>query len=141
MSELAGLGALFLTSFLASTLLPGGSEAALLLAALNGLSTTANLWWVATLGNTLGGMTNWILGFWLGKKLTSKAFKKPSQQRALNHIQRYGAPLLLLSWLPVIGDPLCLAAGWSRIPWVAAILFIAIGKGMRYAVILFVAGT
>jgi len=139
MSELTGLTGLFLTSFLASTLLPGGSEAALLLAAFNEISSTTHLWWVSTLGNTLGGMTNWLLGFWLAHKLCNHPLQKPSHQRALNWIQQYGAPLLLLSWLPIIGDPLCLAAGWSRIRWYWAILFIAIGKGVRYALILFAA--
>lgn len=140
MDETTGLGALFITSFLASTLLPGGSEAALLFASINDHSTPFNLWWVATLGNTLGGMTNWILGFWLTKKLTVEVLAKTSHQKALTRIQRFGAPALLFSWLPFIGDPLCLIAGWSRIHWFPSILFIAIGKGLRYGAIILTMG-
>jgi len=103
---------------------------------MNDLSTPFILWWVATLGNTLGGMTNWLLGFWLSNKSKAPSIEKPSSQKALKQIRHFGAPVLLLSWLPFIGDPLCLVAGWSRIsPW-QAILYIAIGKGLRYLAIL-----
>ena len=57
----------------------------------------------------------------------------------MTRIRTYGSPALLLSWLPVIGDPLCAAAGWLRVPWYRALLFIALGKIARYTVVLFVA--
>ena len=62
--------------------------------------------------------------------------KKPAHQKAMDRISRYGGIVLLLSWLPVVGDPLCVAAGWARIHFAVALVFIAIGKAMRYFFIL-----
>ena len=122
----ASLAALFLYSFLSATLLPGGSEIAL--AAL--LAAQPSAFWnallLATLGNTLGGMTSYACGRFLPQRpglLDSKA------GRALH---RHGAPALLLSWVPVVGDLLCVAAGWMRIHWIAAAAWIAVGKFVRY---------
>jgi membrane protein YqaA with SNARE-associated domain len=121
----AGLGALFASSFLAATLLPGGSE--LVFAGML-MSGAASLWpalAVATLGNTLGGLSSYLLG-----RLVPE--KKIGGGRALEWVKRRGAPVLLLSWVPLIGDALCVAAGWMRVnAWWAA-LFIAIGKFARY---------
>ena len=117
------LGALFASSFLAATLLPGGSELALY----GILALHPEMKWaavgVATLGNTLGALTSYGLGRVLPRS-------KPLRGMAL--LQRYGAPALLLSWLPFVGDPLCVAAGWLRINVAAATLFIAAGKLARY---------
>lgn len=132
MLELWGL---FFSGFLASTLLPGGSEVALLYAA---NQPDANLWLiglVTSLGNTLGGMSSWGLGWWIKSKFGS--LDEAKQQRALERVQAYGSPVLLLSWLPVIGDPLCLAAGWLRVGWLPALIFIGLGKAARYAVLLY----
>lgn len=137
MIDPSGLWFLFTSSFLASTLLPGGSEAILLYAAYQGIESNTLLWSVATLGNTLGGITNWFIGAWLAKVVPGRQLEKPQQQKALVRIQKYGSPLLLLSWLPILGDPLCLAAGWARIRLLPAILFIGIGKGARYAILLY----
>ena len=137
MTDPTGLWFLFTSSFLASTLLPGGSEAILLYATHQGVESNAMLWGVATLGNTLGGMTNWFIGAWLTRFFPGRQLEKPQQQKALMQIQKYGSPLLLLSWLPILGDPLCLAAGWARIRLLPAILFIGIGKGARYAILLY----
>jgi membrane protein YqaA with SNARE-associated domain len=127
-SETASLWALFTSSFLAATLLPGGSEAVLF----GVLKLHPGQWWaalaVATLGNTLGGLSS----YWIGRLIP--------QQRAIKGlatVQRYGAPVLLLSWVPIIGDPLCVAAGWLRLnPWWSA-LAIALGKFLRYLLIAF----
>ena len=122
----ASLAALFLYSFLSATLLPGGSEVAL--AALL-VAQPASYWTpllLATLGNTLGGMTSYACGRFLPQRpglLETKA------GRAL-HL--HGAPALLLSWVPVIGDLLCVAAGWMRIHWIAAAAWIGVGKFVRY---------
>lgn len=131
MTETASLFSLFASSFLAATLLPGGSEA-VLFALLKAYPAT--LWTalgIATLGNTLGGMVSFGMG-WL-----------VPQTRQLKHVEkvrRYGAPALLLAWVPLIGDALCLAAGWLRLnPWQAA-LYMAIGKFARYWVIAYAAG-
>jgi len=130
------LWTLFASSFLASTLLPGGSEAVLALAASATSVAPAVLWGVATLGNTFGGMTSWGLGRWLAWRFPERGFQKAQHRRALTRIRRYGSPLLLLSWLPWVGDPLCLAAGWVGVSPVSSIVYMAIGKGLRYALLL-----
>ncbi len=126
MSESLSLGALFASSFLAATLLPGGSEVVLF----GVLKSASQLYWpalaVATVGNTLGGMSSYLIGRIV-----------PPQQalKGLAWLRRYGSPVLLLAWVPVIGDPLCVAAGWLRInPWLSA-LFMGCGKFVRYLAI------
>ena len=126
MSETASIWSLFISSFLAATLLPGGSEAALF-GVLKGYPET--LWaalLVATIGNTLGGMFSFGMG-WL--------LPQTQQLKHVEKLRRCGTPALLLAWVPLLGDALCLAAGWLRLnPWRAA-LFMAIGKFARYWVI------
>ncbi len=132
----AGPLALFMGSFLASTLLPGGSEA-LLLYAVSVTPEKQNLYWLlATIGNSLGGMSSWLLGWWIARRFPGRILHKPEQRLALERIARRGSPILLLSWLPVIGDPLCLAAGWSGTGVIPSTLFITVGKAMRYALLL-----
>lgn len=120
------LWGLFISSFLAATLLPGGSEAALF-AVLKAYPET--LWYaliIASIGNTLGGMVTFGMG-WL--------LPMTQQLTHVEKVRRYGTPALLLAWVPLIGDALCLAAGWLRLnPWQAA-LFMAIGKFSRYGLI------
>lgn len=122
----ASLLALLGTSFLASTLVPVSSEVALFAV----LKLNSGLFWpalaVATLGNTAGGLTTYLLGRYAGSK-------KPLTQ--LERVRRYGAPLLLLAWLPVVGDAFCLAAGWARLNWLAVALFSAAGRFLRYYLI------
>lgn len=129
------LWVLFASAFVSSTLLPGSSEGVLAAAALSGFSPS-RLLWVATLGNTLGGLTNWWIGRWISTRYPARRLVKSEQERALARVQRYGWPILLLSWLPVVGDPLCLAAGWLRINFWLSALAIAAGKAARYALIL-----
>lgn len=121
-----GLAGLFAASFLAATLLPMPSEAALY----GFLQLHPELAWtaiaVATLGNTAGGMTTYLVGRWI-------ATRKPAKH--LETVERYGAPALVLAWLPVIGEALVLAAGWLKVNWVAAIAFQAIGRFVRYVVV------
>ena len=126
MSEEASLWALFGSSFLAATLLPGGSEAALFAV----LKLHPGQYWlalaIATLGNTLGGMSSYLLGRILPQK---------KELPGLPAVRKYGSPALLLSWVPIIGDPLCVAAGWLRLnPWLSA-LFMGLGKLARYLAI------
>ncbi len=123
MTETASLASLFFSSLLAATLLPGGSEAVLYAV----LKTYPETLWtalaVATLGNTLGGMISFGMG-WL--------LPQTQQLKHVEKVRRYGTPALLLAWVPLIGDALCLAAGWLRLnPWQAA-LYMAIGKFARY---------
>ncbi len=119
----ASLGALFVSSFLAATLLPGGSEAVLF----GVLRLHPDQLWpalvVATLGNTLGGMSSYLIG---------RLIPQTRPLRGLAAVRRWGSPALLLSWVPLLGDPLCVAAGWLRLNawWSAG--FIALGKFARY---------
>lgn len=136
MTEDASLWTLFASSFLAATLLPGGSEAVLyaVLAATPSLAASAVAW--ATLGNTLGGMTSYAIGRFL-PRIDANAGSRTGrwQARASAWAQRYGSPALLLAWVPFVGDPLCVAAGWLRLNWLSAALFMALGKLARYLVI------
>ena len=122
----AGLWGLFLSSFLAATILPGGSEA--LLFALLKLHPD-ELWpalGLATLGNTLGGMTSYACGRWL------PGWQKLEHAKGLPRLRHWGSPILLLAWAPLIGDALCIGAGWLRLDWRACAAFMAIGKFFRY---------
>jgi membrane protein YqaA with SNARE-associated domain len=132
------LWGLFLSAFISSTLLPGGSEAVLVLLAAKTPADKLLLLSVASLGNTLGGMSTWMLGRFIAWRFPARRFAE-KEQRAIARLQRWGSPALLLSWLPVVGDPLCLAAGWLRVPWLPSLLFIAAGKAGRYAVLLLLA--
>jgi membrane protein YqaA with SNARE-associated domain len=131
-----GLWTLFGSSFLASTLLPGGSEAVLVYSHSQGFASSLVLILVAGLGNTLGGLSSWLIGGSLKNRLFRQRLEKPAQKRALHWIGKHGSPVLLLSWLPVIGDPLCLAAGWAGVRLFPAAVFIGIGKVVRYAILL-----
>lgn len=120
------LWTLFASSFLAATLLPGGSEVVLF----GALKLHPGDMWpalaVATLGNTLGGLSSYLIG---------RVIPQRTEMKGLATVRKYGAPVLLLSWVPIIGDPLCVAAGWLRLnPWLST-LFIAIGKFARYWII------
>jgi membrane protein YqaA with SNARE-associated domain len=133
------LWSLFVSAFLSSTLLlPGGSEAVLAYLATDEQHLPLTLLLVATLGNTLGGMTSWGIGRLIAIKYPARGLVKPAHLKAIARLQRWGSPLLLFSWLPVIGDPLCVAAGWLRLRWWLSLLFIGAGKAARYAVILYV---
>lgn len=92
---------------------------------------------IATAGNSLGGMTSWGLGWLIASKYPSEKLLKSKQQHAITRIRQYGSAVLLLSWLPVVGDPLCVAAGWIRVRWYLAALYITLGKAFRYGVILY----
>ncbi len=133
------LWALFLSAFLASTLLPGGSEIVLGALALQGQDDPWILLLVATAGNTLGGMSTWGVGRFLDWWYPSAGFTHQKHRRAMEWLRRWGSPALVLSWVPIVGDPLCLAGGWLRIHWVAAFFWIGLGKAARYAVIVYAA--
>lgn len=131
MDENTSLLTLFTSSFLAATLLPGGSEAVLI----GVLIAYPDLFWpalnVATLGNTLGGLSSYVIGRLLpDEQALSKKIGRHVHE--LEWTRRHGAPILFLSWLPLIGDILCVAAGWLRINWISATFFIAAGKFARY---------
>ncbi|RDE19506.1 DedA family protein [Motiliproteus coralliicola] len=129
--DLLPLWGLFSSGFIASTLLPGGSELLLLYLLEQAQHPVWLLVLTAGAGNSLGGLVTWGMGYWLGRRFPSRPLK-PRQQQALNWLQRHGSPVLLLSWLPLIGDPLCLISGWLRQPfWLCALMIVA-GKLGRY---------
>ena len=115
---------LFAASFAAATLFPLPSEAALFAYLQIYPDHVALAVAVATVGNTAGGMTSYLIGRFIpSRKLDSKA---------IQHVRRFGAPVTLLAWLPIVGDALSLAAGWLRIHWAAALGFMAAGRLLRY---------
>lgn len=136
MSEDLSLWGLFLSAFLSSTLLPGGSELVLAALAVANVHSVATLLAVATVGNTLGGMTSYGIGRMIALRYPARGVVNVAHLRAVNHVKYWGSPVLLFSWVPVIGDPLCVAAGWLRMNWIACAGFIALGKAARYSVIL-----
>lgn len=128
-----GLSTVFIVSLVSATLLPVGSEAAVF-----GLvKINPALFWpaigVATVGNTLGGAVSWGMGYG-AHRLVDKYRHSSSHLRALRWLERLGPKACLLSWLPVVGDPLCAVAGWLRFAFWPCILYMAIGKFLRYLV-------
>lgn len=132
-----GLPGLFASSFISSTIAPGGSEA--VLAWLLGAHHYAPLLLVAvaTLGNTLGALTTWWLGYLTAKKYPAGTVLTAGRQQAVERVKKWGGWALLFSWLPVIGDGLCFAGGWLKLPLLMSILAITAGKAARYAAIAF----
>ncbi|QXL96646.1 DedA family protein [Cronobacter sakazakii] len=129
MSDALSLLSLFTSSFLSATLLPGSSEAVLVALLVSVKTAPWLLVLTATIGNSLGGLTNVILGRLFPLRESSRW-----QERAQGWLQRFGAPALLLSWLPLVGDLLCLLAGWLRLPW-GLVIFLCLGKALRYIII------
>ena len=133
------LALLFTVALLAATLLPLGSEPLLLALVtlqpdLIGLAVA-----VATLGNTLGGMVGWWMGYgaknWVARRFD--VAQSPVHARAMRWLQRLGPVACLGAWLPVEGDPLCVLAGYLRLPLLPCAAFMAIGKGARYLLVAF----
>ncbi|MBX2869485.1 MAG: VTT domain-containing protein [Acidiferrobacterales bacterium] len=133
-----GLLSLFFGSFLASTILPGGVEGLLYYQVNHGHIGFWPLFIVATVGNTLGGWTTWWVGALLRKGLRGTRIESwfSLSPKAISRVKRYGPSTLLFSWLPIIGDPLCVAAGYLSLRFWTCALAIFIGKALRYLVLL-----
>lgn len=134
-----GYPALFVLSFLASTLLPLGSEwllVAMLIQRHDPLATVT----VATIGNYLGGCTSYFIGIHGGDFLVRRVLRigEAERNRAERFFGRYGSWSLLLSWLPFIGDPLCLIGGVLKVPFCRFSILVASGKAARYVVVAWV---
>lgn len=131
------LGALFLSAFGAATLLPLQSEAVLVGLLLREPAAWATLLLVATLGNVLGSIVNWLLGRAIEHLRGRRGFPFNASQleRAQQRYRRWGQWSLLLSWMPVIGDPLTLIAGIMREPFWRFVLLVTLAKGGRYLVL------
>ena len=133
---------LFGISFLAATILPFSSELSLA-----GLISTSNfnnslLLIAASLGNVLGSVVNWFIGFYL-RNFTSKKwffFNEIQITRSSKWFEKFGKWSLLLAWVPILGDPLTLVAGLLRVRFLNFIILVAIGKVSRYLVVLYLVG-
>lgn len=143
-----GLGAVFVVALVSATLLPMGSEPAVYAL----VHWQPEMFWpavcVATLGNTVGGAISWWMGLgahaaadrWrahhpaAGEPAAPPTHAKRAERRALAWLARFGPKACLLSWLPVVGDPLCAVAGWLRLPFWPCVAYMAIGKFARYTV-------
>lgn len=126
-----GLSTVFVVALLSATLLPMGSEPVVFgLVKLN-----PELFWpailVATVGNTLGGGVSWAMGYGAHQAI-DKARGSRTHVKALDWLERFGPKACLLSWLPAVGDPLCAVAGWLKFPLLPCLLYMAIGKFLRY---------
>jgi membrane protein YqaA with SNARE-associated domain len=131
------LVSLFVSGFSSATLLPGSSEVLFLLM----LSERDWSPWVLILvvgsGNTLGGMSNWLIGLLAQRGLYRHPFSLSNKLRLryasiAKRLRKHGAVVLVFSFLPVVGDPLCVVAGLLNIPWYKALGYIALGKFVRY---------
>lgn len=129
---------LFFNAFVSATLAPGGSEILLFYLLHQNQNPAWLLWLMATTGNTLGGMTSFALGYLISKGYRStEAIFTDKNQKLLVCIEKWGLPVLLFSWLPVVGDVFCLLAGWLRLSSMGSFAMILSGKGIRYALIMF----
>ncbi len=142
----SGLIALFFGSLLASTVVPGGVEVLLYYMVEQGRYSFGTLWLVASLGNTIGGCISFAMGWLLRDGIHRYKHRWPMLQRmsdrfqlqdsALSRVTKWGPAALLMSWMPIVGDPLCIAAGFLKLSWWRCLLAIAIGKVGRYWVLL-----
>ncbi|RLM19895.1 hypothetical protein BIY29_16105 [Brenneria alni] len=130
MSEFWAVFSLFWSSLLSATLLPGSSEVLLVTLLVSDSVRPILLIIVATVGNTLGGIANIFIG-----RLLPQPKQQVGYMTAARWLQRYGPAALLFSWVPVVGDLLCVFAGWLRMPWMSSAIFICIGKALRYIVL------
>ena len=133
---------LFSISFLAATILPFSSELTLV-----GLIATSNyenlfLLIAASLGNVLGSVVNWALGFYSRNLATKKwfPFKETQIERSSQWFKKFGKWSLLFAWVPIIGDPLTLVAGLLKVRFIDFIILVAIGKVSRYLVVFYLIG-
>jgi membrane protein YqaA with SNARE-associated domain len=122
-----GLTSVFIISFVSATLVPLGSEPAVFAVC----KANEDMFWpviaVATLGNTLGGVVDYLIGYY-----AKAAFAKERESRWFGWLSHHGAKTMLLAWVPGIGDPLCTLGGWLKLPFWPSVTYMAIGKFARY---------
>jgi len=123
-----GLTSVFLISLVSATLLPMGSEPAVFAV----VKADMNLFWivmlVATVGNTLGGMINYWIGYG-----AHETFAKEKKTRWFGWLERFGPKAMFLTWLPGVGDPISTLGGWLKLPFWPCVVYMALGKFLRYA--------
>ena len=137
MSALAAYGGLFLAAFVAATILPAQSEAVLAGLLATGTYSPVMLILVAGIGNVLGSVVNWLLGRSVERFREARWFPVSAKnlERTSRWYRKYGWWSLLLSWMPIIGDPLTVAAGIMREPFPRFLLVVTIAKFGRYIVL------
>lgn len=127
-----GLSTVFLVAMVSATLLPMGSEPAVFAL----VQVRPDLFWstimVATAGNTLGGAMSYWMGLGAEKAFESVKGRHPRERKAADWLIRFGPKACLLSWLPLVGDPLCAVAGWLKFPFWPCVAYMAAGKFLRY---------
>ena len=127
-----GLSTVFVVALISATLLPLGSEPAVF----GLIKLNPELFWpavlLATAGNTLGGAVTYWMGYGAERAYERVKQHKPPDARALRWLERWGAKGCLLSWLPIVGDPLCAVAGWLKLPFWPCVFYMGIGKLARY---------
>ena len=124
---------LFFSGLVSATLFPGGSELLLIYYLHNSPDNALGYFTAITVGNSLGAFITYFMGYYLswGREKTQQKHEKISV-----FCRRYGAPALLLSWLPIVGDLLPLIAGWLKVAIVRSLLCIFVGKALRYGAII-----
>ena len=134
MNSLEAYSTLFISSFLSSTVLPGHSEITLITFILLKKYSHFLLIFFASLGNILGSVVNWYLGFYITKFVNKSwfPFKKKQLDKASSWYLKYGKWSLFFTWVPIIGDPLTIVAGIFRVPLIIFITIVSISKVLRY---------
>ncbi len=136
--EMVGFWGLFLSAFISSTIMPGGSEAVLAYMVSEQQFNVEALVLVATIGNTLGALTTWFLGVLAAKKFPAEGLLSNKNQKSLQLVKKWGIWSLFFSWLPVIGDGLCFAGGWLKLPIIFSCVAIFVGKAIRYVFVAYI---
>ena len=141
MNSLEAYTSLFISSFLSSTILPGHSEITLTTFILLDKFSQFLLILFASLGNILGSIVNWYLGFYITKFIKKDwfSFQKKQLDKASSWYLKYGKWSLFLSWVPIIGDPLTIVAGMFRVPLIIFITIVSISKVLRYIFVGYIA--
>lgn len=120
---------LFFSGFISSTLFPGGSEVLFIYYLKQQFALKWGFFLAVTIGNSLGAVVTYFMGYYFNYGQQKAAEKYP---KTLVFCNKWGSLALLLSWLPIIGDVICLFAGWLKLPQKTAFISIVIGKSLRY---------
>ena len=141
MNSLEAYTSLFISSFVSSTILPGHSEITLTTFILLEKFSQFLLILFASLGNILGSIVNWYLGFYITKFVKKDwfPFQKKQLDKASSWYLKYGKWSLFLCWVPIIGDPLTIVAGMFRVSLIIFIIIVSISKALRYIFVGYIA--
>jgi len=136
--QVIGIWGLFISAFISSTIAPGGSEAVLAYMVSEKLFNVEGLVFIATVGNTLGALTTWLLGILAAKKFPAEQLLSEKKIKSLKVVKRWGIWVLLFSWMPIVGDGLCFAGGWLKLPILLSCVAIFVGKAIRYIFVAYI---